>query len=128
MRAKLLTLLYAFTALTSFLFVACDKKDKNEPSDEKTIVGTWRHDFSVGYQIGVFKDDGTGTMWEYDAEYGGIQWSKTFTYYYVKSSDQYKIVEKGDYNTHVSVATILSKDEMIIINPDEEEEKWYRED
>lgn len=118
----------AFVAICSCILISCDKKDKNEPSDEKTIVGTWRHDFSVGYQIGVFKDDGTGTMWEYDAEYGGIEWSKTFTYYYVKSSDQYKIVEKGDYNTYVSVATILSKNEMIIINPDEEEEKWYRED
>ena len=119
-----------FLLLAAFVLVIPACKDKNEvtndSSENSVIVGSWRHDFSVGFQIRTFKKDGTGIVQEYDSEYGGIEYTESFTYYYDKTAEQYKIVEQDGKYTYTSTVMYVNQTEMVIVNPDGDAETYYK--
>ena len=59
--------------------VSCkDDDDDDNGASGNSIVGTWRMDFSVGYELMTFRSDGTGILIEYDWESGS--WNETFAW------------------------------------------------
>ena len=57
-------------AIVSVGFVSCgDDDDEDEKKiDEVTIIGTWRLDYSSGYELLTFNSNGKGTLSEYNYE------------------------------------------------------------
>ncbi len=98
---------------TSFVSCGDDNNKKNEP-EKASIIGTWRHDFSSGYILLVFKKDGTGYIEEYD--HGRIQYSDPITYYYDKEKERYMIVEPdGD---HTYPVQYFNETTLVLVDPD----------
>ena len=62
---KWLAMLLAVVFCTGFVSCKDDDDDDNGASGN-SIVGTWRMDFSVGYELMTFRSDGTGILIEYD--------------------------------------------------------------
>ena len=50
-------------------FASC--KDDDDDGGNTSIIGTWRGDYSSGYYLITFREDGTGVEQEYDREDGG---------------------------------------------------------
>ena len=108
-----------FLLLAAFVLVIPACKDKNEvtndSSENSVIVGTWRYDFGDdGFIIRTFKKDGNGVYQEYDHRY--IQDTFSFTYYYDKTTEQYKIVETDGKYTHTLVVMYVNQTEMVIVD------------
>ena len=74
---KWLAMLLAVVFCTGFVSCKDDDDDDNGASGN-SIVGTWRMDFSVGYELMTFRSDGTGILIEYDWESGS--WNETFAW------------------------------------------------
>ena len=125
---KMKSLPFVLLATLILAIPAC--KDKNEATDDSSansiIVGSWRHDFSVGFIIMTFKKDGTGITQEYDSEYGGIQYTLPFTYYYDKTTEQYKVVEQDGKYSYTSTVMYVNRTEMVIVDPDGNAETYYK--
>ena len=122
-----------FLLLATLVLVLPACKDKNEATDDSSansaIVGTWRHDFSVGFLIRTFRKDGTGIVQEYeeyDSEHGGIEYTESFTYYYDKTAEQYKIVEQDGKYTYTYTVMYVNQTEMVIVDPDGNAETYYK--
>lgn len=127
LKVKWLPLLLFATLV--FVVTACNEKNEtqNESLVNSIIVGTWRQDFSGGFEILTFKKDGTGTWQEYDSEKGGIQYTESFIYYYDKSTEQYKIIERDEKNnTHIITVMYVNETEMVIIDPDGRAQTFFR--
>ena len=117
-----------FLLLAAFVLVIPACKDKNEvtndSSENSVIVGTWRYDFSDdGFIIRTFKKDGNGVYQEYD--HGYIQGTFSFTYYYDKTAEQYKIVEQDGKYTYTSTVMYVNQTEMVIVD-EKGAETYYR--
>ena len=94
-------------ATLSVGFVSCGDDD-----DEVSIVGTWRYDDSEGYDLFVFKSDGSGIYEEY--EYVGNKavkdGSEKFTYVFNAGTGVLKVVwEDNDVETFKIVFSSSNK-------------------
>jgi len=119
MKKKDLLLLFviAITAMLGICLAACgdDDNKKNEP-EEVSIIGTWRHDFSTGYILLVFKEKGIGYTEEYD--HGGIQYSNPITYYYDNVKGRYMIVEPDGEYTYTYPVQYFNETTLVLVDPD----------
>lgn len=90
-------------AIVSVSFVSCgDDDDEDEKKiDEVTIIGTWRCDYSDGYELLTFNSNGKGTYSEY---------------YYEGKKEILDEIEAFDYIFNESTMTlrILAGDEVEI--------------
>lgn len=90
-------------AIVSVGFVSCgDDDDEDEKKiDEVTIIGTWRLDYSSGYELLTFNSNGKGTLSEY---------------YYEGKKEILDEIEAFDYIFNESTMTlrILAGDEVEI--------------
>lgn len=103
--------------MLSISFVSCGGNDdkKNEP-EKAAIIGTWRHDFSSGYILLVFKKDGTGYIEEYD--HNSIQYSDPITYYYDDLKERYMIVEADGDHTYTYPVQYYNETTLVLVDPD----------
>lgn len=109
MRIKTLALLaILFMGLS---FVSCSSDDNDDDGGNKTefvesLVGTWKKDFSTGYELITFKSNGKGTMKEFDIdEYH----EDSFSYSYNASKKVLKINWDDDYTEEWTVISLTSK-------------------
>ena len=72
----------AISLVMCFTFVSCgDNEDDNEPKPtSNSIVGTWKSEFSDGYQLLSFNKDGTYTLVEIDNQSGNWSEEGKFTF------------------------------------------------
>lgn len=107
-------------AIVSVGFVSCgdDEDDSNHKDNTVSIVGTWRHDFSSGYQLLVFKSNGKGFLEEYDSESGGIEYSDEITYYYDNEKERYMIIEKDGEYTYTYPIQYYNETTLVLVDPD----------
>jgi hypothetical protein len=108
---------FVITTMLSINFVSCggDNDKKNEP-EKASIIGTWRHDFSTGYILLVFKKDGTGYIEEYD--HGSIQYSNPIKYYYDDVKERYMIVETDGDHTYTYPVQYYNETTLVLVDPD----------
>lgn len=110
----------------AFCVTSCDKDDDSDSSSASAgFVGTWRSDFSTGYQLMTFKANNTGTFLEID--YASTNYSYTFTWNYNPSSQKLRIIDEDGYIEDYLVI-LLTRDQAIIQYDDgyERLETWYR--
>lgn len=70
-------------AIMSVGFMSCGGGDDDvKKESEVSLVGTWRYDFSTGYVLFTFSQDGTVRIREYD--HG--EWERDKVYYYTYSN------------------------------------------
>ena len=110
-------LVIVVTTVLSISLISCGDDDdkKNEP-EKVSIIGTWRHDFSSGYILLVFKKDGTGYIEEYD--HGSIQYSDPITYYYDDVKERYMIVESDGGHTYTYPVQYFNETTLVLVDPD----------
>lgn len=63
--------------VTVFSLLSCNK-DYDDNSSNDTLIGVWRHDFSVGYQLFSVEENGNCSLVEVD--YVSGNWSEYGTY------------------------------------------------
>lgn len=63
--------------VTVFSLLSCNK-DYDDKSSNVTLIGVWRHDFSVGYQLFTVEENGNCSLVEVD--YVSGNWSEYGTY------------------------------------------------
>lgn len=80
---------------------ACGGDDDDASNIDKSIVGTWRHDFGDGYQLLTLEKNGSYSLVEID--YVSGNWSETGTYS-IKGNIMTRYLSDGD----VEVYTILT--------------------
>ena len=92
-------------------FVSCSSDDNDDDGGNKTefvesLAGTWKKDFSTGYELITFKSNGKGTMKEFDEdEYH----EESFSYSYNASKKVLKINWDDDYTEEWTVISLTSK-------------------
>lgn len=78
---RLLTLLMVALFSCSLLSCSSDDDDNdNEEDVQSSIYGTWKYEFSSGYQLMTFNQNGTYLLQEIDDEDGDWSDEGTFTY------------------------------------------------
>lgn len=108
MKKKNLWCLLAVLMVTivSVSFVSCGDDDDE---DDITIVGTWKYDFSSGYGLLTFNQNGTARYQEYDK--GSWQIDESATYIYSNGS----LVVTGYNGERVTIEVIsLTKTTLIL--------------
>lgn len=80
---------------------ACGSDDDEGPNLDKSIVGTWRHNFGDGYQLLTLEKSGSYSLVEID--YVSGNWSETGTYS-LRGNIMTRYLSDGD----VEVYTILT--------------------
>ena len=71
----------AVSLVMCFTLVSCGDNDDDEPKPtSNSIVGTWRSEFSDGYQLLSFNKDGTYTLVEIDNQSGNWSEEGKFTF------------------------------------------------
>ena len=114
-------------ALVSVGFASCGDDDNDDKKKEEvSLVGTWRHDFSSGYILLIFKSNGTGLMEEYDSASGGIEYSEEISYYYDKEKERYMIIEKDGEYTYTYPIQYYNETTLVLVNPDGKSETYTR--
>ena len=113
----LVLLVFVTTTLLSICLVSCgDDDNKNNEPEKVSIIGTWRHNFSTGYILLVFKKDGTGYIEEYD--HNSIQYSDPITYYYDDLKERYMIVEIDGDHTYTYPIQYYNETTLVLVDPD----------
>lgn len=102
-------------------FTGCSSDDDDNDGGKKSsssIVGTWRYNFSTGYQIVTFNSNGTGSMREHD-NYDGMDDTDYFRYSYNKSAGLISIIYDDDEMEFFTVRSVTSS-ELIVSDEDGE--------
>lgn len=106
---------------------SCHNDDDDMKEKEVSLVGTWRHDFSSGYILLIFRSDGTGHMEEYDAEEEMYHYhSSEISYYYDENKERYVLILKEAGNTYYCPILYFNETTLAFINPDDETETYTR--
>lgn len=107
--ARVFTLIGCVAAL--FAFNSCTKDDgsNTDTSDEVTIIGSWKYNFSSGYVTLTFDNDGYMRYYEYDHD--AVQSDKYYQYIYNNNTLTLKREEHSDKN--IAVET-LSKEKLVL--------------
>lgn len=95
-------------ATLSLSLTACGDDDEKETQTDFSVVGVWRLDFSVGYQMLTLESNGNYSLVEIDYESGN--WSETGTFF-VKDNIMTRILSDGDVEVYTILA--LAKNKMI---------------
>ncbi len=105
--------------MMAFAFTGCSSDDDDNDGGKKSsssIVGTWRYNFSTGYQIVTFNSNGTGSMREHD-NYDGMDYTDYFRYSYNKSAGFISVIYDDDDIEYYTVRSVTSS-ELIVIDED----------
>lgn len=128
---KLFLLLTAFCGSLALSACSNDDDENNNgggSTGNSMLVGTWRHDFSTGYQLITFKSNGTGVMQEYDAADGGWYDPDSFNYSHnLTKNTVFLYFEDGERVTYQ--ITQLTNSSMSWYNVDwpSDAASWYRQ-
>ncbi|MDD6622693.1 MAG: hypothetical protein ACI309_02370 [Candidatus Limisoma sp.] len=101
-------LMLLLVATLSLSLTACGDDDEKETQTDFSVVGVWRLDFSVGYQMLTLESNGNYSLVEIDYESGN--WSETGTFF-VKDNIMTRILSDGDVEVYTILA--LAKNKMI---------------
>ncbi len=112
-------------------FISCSDDKKEEPKNQKSIIGIWRLDFEDGYQLLTFKKNGQYSLVEID--YVSGNWSEEGTY---SIEDNIITCISPDTDFGIEVYTLLALTETKLILKyegryvgdyhGEEIDEWYR--
>lgn len=106
-------------------FASC--KDDDDDGGNTSIIGTWRGDYSSGYYLITFREDGTGVEQEYDREDGmgegmlsadPFSWAQDGDRIIIRYDDGYK-------ETYEDVS--ISGNTLTFVNPDGYSERLTRQ-
>ncbi|MBE6196504.1 MAG: hypothetical protein E7137_05350 [Rikenellaceae bacterium] len=115
----------------SVSITSCDK-DNEESTDSASLIGTWRHDFSSGYQLMTFNSNFHGSIYEVD--YAAHNWSDSFTWKYTPASSDLVLFSDEEHEVETYKVILLTNDVLILqyyvydeYGKDEDEpDTWYR--
>lgn len=92
----------------SLTLTACGDDDEKEPQTDFSVIGVWRHDFSVGYQLLTLESNGNCSFVEIDHASGDHSLTGT---YFVKGNIM--TAEWSDGEVEVYTILTLAKNKMI---------------
>lgn len=100
-----------------FSVVSCssDNKDDdggNDTEEVVSLVGTWKYNFSTGYQLITFKSNGKGTVKEID--YEAEDYEESFTYSYNANSQILRMYWDGEDPSEWQVVSNTSNKLVLI--------------
>lgn len=105
-----------------FAVVGCSSDDKDDDGGNNTevvesLVGTWKYNFSTGYQLITFKSNGKGTVKEID--YEAEDYEESFTYSYNPDTQILKMYWEDEEASEWQVVSLTSK-KLVVIDEDGE--------
>ena len=115
MKTKLLSLLVILFMGFSVVSCSSDNKDDdggNDTEEVVSLVGTWKYNFSTGYQLITFMSNGKGTMKEID--YEAEDYEESFTYSYNANSQILRMYWDGEDPSEWQVVSITSTKLVLI--------------
>lgn len=119
---------FIFATLLCCVSTACGSDDNDEPQEPSHLLfGTWRHDFSWGYDLLHFNSDGkTGWIWEVE---NNIIDEDFFEYSYSAENSTITFID-DDGDIEIKKVIVLTKDRLVLeyTDIDIETEIWERED
>lgn len=122
-RFKWATFMMALTAVFACLSLSSCKDKNDDPSDEASIIGSWRVDWDIdNYDIYIFNEDGTFQAIGVEDGYSGYDEG---TYIYTGYSITFIFDEDDDYGESTMRVISLTKNELIL-SGDGETIHFYR--
>ena len=97
-------------AIMSVGFMSCSKDDDVKKTGEVSLVGTWRYDFSTGYVLFTFSQDGTVRCQEYD--HG--EWEEDKIYHYTFSNGILRITYEDGRERETIEVISLSDTKLVL--------------
>ena len=107
-------LIIIMTIIAGISFVSCGSDD-DKNKKEYSIIGSWKCDFSGGYCIYTFNENGRGQIYEKDYDQGEeyIDIDK-FSYYYNSSLNQITIRFDDEDETVIYEVISIEENRMIL--------------
>lgn len=120
---KLISIMFASLLAIGLAMNLSSCNNESSVENEKVpFLGTWRLDFSSGYQLMTFKANHTGSIAEID--YAAHNWSDLFTWKYLPSSQKLVLLyEEEDEEIDYTIINITAN--QMILHFDDTE-IWYR--
>ena len=111
-------------AIMSVGFMSCSKDDDVKKEDTASLVGTWRYDFSSGYDLLTFDQNGTVRVQEYDN--GEWEMDKVYRYTYSNGILRW-MYEDGEVRETIEVIS-LSDTKLVLKDwPDDGEYTFVKQ-
>lgn len=98
-----------------------DDNDSDKNAKSTALVGTWKCSYEDGYDLWIFKADGTGVFSEVATHGGSDTWTITYQY---DTSSQTLITREDDDPDDINIFNVISIDADMLIIKDEYEDVW----
>ena len=115
-KTKLFTSILLVTLLSLFV-TGCSNDDEEENQNFSEIIGTWRCNYEDGYDLIIFRSNGTGTWTEQSYDYGGSTWNMAYR------TDGNKLIIT-DEEGYVEIYNIAKLSSSLLVLVDEDGDSW----
>ena len=106
--------LFMYAIVLLGFFTGCNGNDGEEKESEVSeLIGTWRHDFSTGYELMYLGEDGYGWIEEYDDEDGDGYYDRDYFDYTYDSSSRTLALVFGDDDIDYLEIRSLTKSKFV---------------